>query len=46
MTKDTIIVKDKNFRISLSEAVRVAEGIVVGDIIEIDVKKKKPESEG
>jgi hypothetical protein len=49
MAKDTIIVKDRNFRISLSEPVRVEEDIRVGDIIEIDVtnlsKGKRGEKE-
>jgi len=38
MTKTTIIVTDKNFRITIPEELRVAEGINQGDIIEIDVK--------
>lgn len=39
MAKDTVIIKDKNWRISLSEAIREAENLNIGDIIEIDVKK-------
>ncbi|MDD5473834.1 MAG: hypothetical protein PHU34_06760 [Candidatus Methanoperedens sp.] len=38
MTKTTIIVTDKNFRITIPEELRVTEGINQGDIIEIDVK--------
>lgn len=43
MVRTTVIVKDKNFRITIPEEVRLAEGIKQGDIIEIDVKKvEKP----
>ncbi len=43
MAKTTIIIKDKNFRITIPEEIRIAEGIKQGDIIEIDVKKiEKP----
>ncbi len=38
MTKTTIIVTDKNFRITIPEELRTAERINQGDIIEIDVK--------
>ncbi len=43
MTKATIELADKNFRITIPEAVRKAEGLEQGDIVEIDVKllKKK-----
>ena len=37
MAKDTIIVTDKNFRITLSKGIRTAEKIDLGDTIEIDV---------
>ncbi len=39
MAKTTIVIKDKNFRIVIPEAVRIAENLQVGDVIEIDVKK-------
>lgn len=39
MARTTLIVKDKNFRITIPEEIRIAEGIQQGDIIEIDVKK-------
>lgn len=39
MAKATILIKDKNFRIVIPEAVRMVERLEVGDIIEIDVKK-------
>jgi bifunctional DNA-binding transcriptional regulator/antitoxin component of YhaV-PrlF toxin-antitoxin module len=43
MAKTTVIIKDKNFRIVIPEAVRIAEKLEVGDVIEIDVKKiEKP----
>lgn len=38
MTKTTLIVTDKNFRITIPEELRIAEEINQGDIIEIDVK--------
>lgn len=38
MARTTLIVTDKNFRITIPEEVRVAEGIRQGDIIEVDVK--------
>ncbi len=41
MTKATILIKDKNFRIVIPEAVRIAEELKVGDIIEIDIRKIK-----
>jgi hypothetical protein len=41
MAKDTITIKDKNFRITLSEGVRNAEQLEIGDTIEIDVKKTR-----
>jgi len=44
MARTTIILKDKNFRITIPEEIRIAEGLNHGDIIEIDVKKlEKPE---
>ncbi len=39
MARTTLIVKDKNFRITIPEEIRIAEGIKQGDIIEIDVRK-------
>ncbi len=42
MAKATILIKDKNFRIVIPEAVRMAERLEVGDIIEIDIQKIKP----
>ncbi len=43
MARTTIIVKDKNFRITIPEEIRIAEGLNQGDIIEIDVHKlEKP----
>lgn len=38
MTKATIIVTDKNFRVTIPEEIRIAEGIRQGDIIEVDIK--------
>ncbi len=38
MSKTTLIVIDKNFRITIPEEIRIAERITQGDIIEIDVK--------
>ena len=46
MARTTLIIKDKNFRITIPEEIRIAEGIRQGDIIEIDVKKlEKPRRE-
>lgn len=43
MARTTLIVKDKNFRITIPEEIRIAEGIKQGDIIEIDVRRiEKP----
>lgn len=42
MTKATIEIKDKNFRIVLPVGVRKAEKLNVGDFIEIDVRKIEP----
>jgi bifunctional DNA-binding transcriptional regulator/antitoxin component of YhaV-PrlF toxin-antitoxin module len=39
MAKATIVIKDKNFRIVIPEAIRIIEKLNVGDVIEIDVKK-------
>lgn len=39
MAKTTIVLKDKNFRIVIPEAVRIAENLNVGDVIEIDIRK-------
>jgi bifunctional DNA-binding transcriptional regulator/antitoxin component of YhaV-PrlF toxin-antitoxin module len=39
MTKATVEITDKNFRITIPEAVRKQEGIVQGDIIELDIIK-------
>lgn len=39
MARTTVVIKDKNFRIVIPEAVRIAENLEVGDVIEIDVKK-------
>ena len=39
MAKTTILIKDKNFRIVIPEAVRIAENLQVGDVIEIDIRK-------
>ena len=39
MAKTTIVIKDKNFRIVIPEAVRIAENLQVGDVIEVDIKK-------
>ncbi len=45
MAKATVVIKDKNFRIVIPEAVRMVENLDVGDVIEIDVKKiEKPKS--
>lgn len=38
MVRTTIIVTDKNFRITIPEEIRMAERITQGDMIEIDVK--------
>ncbi len=43
MAKTTLVIKDKNFRIVIPEAIRMAEKLNVGDVIEIDIKKvEKP----
>jgi bifunctional DNA-binding transcriptional regulator/antitoxin component of YhaV-PrlF toxin-antitoxin module len=39
MAKTTIVIKDKNFRIVIPEAIRAAEKLEIGDIIEIDIRK-------
>ena len=39
MAKTTIVLKDKNFRIVIPEAVRIAENLQVGDVVELEVKK-------
>ncbi len=39
MAKATIVIKDKNFRIVIPEAIRIVEKLSVGDVIEIDIKK-------
>ncbi len=39
MAKTTIVIKDKNFRIVIPEAVRIAENLQVGDVVELEVKK-------
>ena len=41
MAKSTIIITDKNFRITIPYELRLAENLNVGDIIEIDVIKYK-----
>jgi bifunctional DNA-binding transcriptional regulator/antitoxin component of YhaV-PrlF toxin-antitoxin module len=47
MAKTTIVIKDKNFRIVIPEAVRIAENLQVGDVVEIEVKKLgKPATKG
>lgn len=43
MAKTTIILKDKNFRITIPEEIRIAEDLNQNDIIEIDVRRlEKP----
>lgn len=39
MVKTTLVIKDKNFRIVIPEAVRMVEDLNVGDAIEIEIKK-------
>ena len=39
MVKTTLVIKDKNFRIVIPEAVRMVEELKVGDAIEIEIKK-------
>lgn len=39
MVKATVIIKDKNFRIVIPEAIRMVEKLGIGDVIEIDVRK-------
>jgi bifunctional DNA-binding transcriptional regulator/antitoxin component of YhaV-PrlF toxin-antitoxin module len=39
MAKTTLVLKDKFFRIVVPEAVRIAEGISLGDVIEVDITK-------
>ena len=39
MTKATIEITDKNFRITIPEVIRKQEGITHGDIVEIDITK-------
>ncbi len=39
MAKATIIIKDKNYRIVIPEAIRMIEKLSIGDVIEIDVRK-------
>jgi len=41
MAKSTIIITDKNFKITIPYELRLAENLNVGDIIEIDVIKYK-----
>ncbi|MDO8726626.1 MAG: hypothetical protein Q7J35_11215 [Candidatus Methanoperedens sp.] len=47
MAKTTILIKDKNFRIVIPEAVRKAEKLEINDIVEIDIRKiGKAETKG
>lgn len=39
MAKSTLIITDKNFRITIPYEIRLAEKLNLGDIIEIDVVK-------
>ncbi len=39
MAKSTIILTDKNFRVTIPYEIRLAENLNIGDIIEIDVIK-------
>lgn len=45
MAITTITITDRNFRITIPEDVRIAEGLRVGDTVQLDVtriERKKP----
>ena len=39
MAKTTVVINDTNFRIVIPKAIRAAEKLELGDIIEMDIRK-------